>query len=127
MNEFAIRVDRLTERLRRDTARCDQIEQQACLVEERLTTLNQSVVTLARLIEVSLLIVAASDRDKVAWLTTTENGNDQLNNPIVARFFHRLESSMERSIVGDEEKRAYIQALSLVHRPSIVSSRFSLK
>ena len=57
MTEFTSKIDRLAERLRRGTTQCDLIEERACLAEERLTTLNESVQTLARLIEVSLLML----------------------------------------------------------------------
>ena len=65
MTEFTIKIDRLAERLRRGTTQCDLIEQRACLAEERLSTLNESVQTLARLIEVSLLILISSDKEKL--------------------------------------------------------------
>ena len=124
MTEFGIRIDRLTERLRRGTAQCDLIEERACLTEERLSTLNESVQMLARLIEVSFLIVISSDKEKFTWTQLSTNGNYQLTNPIVKHFFYRLESYLHRSIINEEEKLSYIRALSLVHQPSIVASSF---
>jgi hypothetical protein len=125
MTEFTIRIDRLTERLRRGTIQCNLIEQRACLAEERLSTLNESVQNLARLIEVSLLILISSDKEKFTWiqLTDIENTN-QLTNPIIKQFFYRLETYLHRSIIDQDEKLAYIKALSLVRKPSIVSSSF---
>ncbi|CAF2393378.1 unnamed protein product [Rotaria sp. Silwood2] len=124
MTEFGVKIDRLTERLRRGTAQCDLIEQRACLTEERLSTLNESVQTLARLIEVSLLILVSSDKEKFAWIQLNDNETNQLTNPIIKQFFYRLESSLHRSIIDDEEKLSYIKALSLVRKPSIVSLSF---
>jgi hypothetical protein len=126
MSEFTIKIDRLRERLRRGTIQCDLIEQRACLAEERLSTLNESVQTLARLIEVSLLILVSSDKEKFTWIQLMNNENNQLTNPIVKHFFYRLETYLHRSIIDHEEKLAYIKALSLVHKPSIVSSSFFL-
>jgi hypothetical protein len=126
MSEFTIKIDRLRERLRRGTIQCDLIEQRACLAEERLSTLNESVQTLARLIEVSLLILVSSDKEKFTWIQLMNNENNQLTNPIVKHFFYRLETYLHRSIIDQEEKLAYIKALSLVHKPSIVSSSFFL-
>jgi hypothetical protein len=126
MSEFTIKIDRLRERLRRGTIQCDLIEQRACLAEERLSTLNESVQTLARLIEVSLLILVSSDKEKFTWIQLMNNENNQLTNPIVKHFFYRLENYLHRSIIDQEEKLAYIKALSLVHKPSIVSSSFFL-
>jgi hypothetical protein len=129
MTEFTIRIDRLTERLRRGTIQCDLIEQRACLAEERLSALNESVQNLARLIEVSLLIIISSDKEKLTWiqLIDNENSNTQLTNPIIKQFFYRLETYLHRSIIDQDEKLAYIKALSLVHKPSIVSSSFFFK
>jgi len=127
MTEFTIRIDRLTERLRRGTIQCDLIEQRACLAEERLSTLNESVQTLGRLIEVSLLIVVSSDKEKLAWIQLTNNENNQLTNPIIKQFFYRLETYLHRSIIDHDEKLAYIKALSLIHKPSIESSSLFLK
>jgi len=127
MTEFTIKIDRLTERLRRGTTQCDLIEQRACLAEERLSTLNQSVETLARLLEVSLLIVISSDKEKLAWIQLINNENNQLTNPIIKQFFYRLENYLHRSIIDHDEKLAYIKALSLVRKPSIVSSSFIFK
>ncbi|CAF0822546.1 unnamed protein product [Rotaria sordida] len=124
MTEFGVKIDRLTERLRRGTAQCDLIEQRACLTEERLSTLNESVQSLARLIEVSLLILVSSDKEKFAWIQLNDNETNQLTNPILKQFFFRLESYLHRSIIDDEEKLSYIKALSLVCKPSIVSSNF---
>jgi hypothetical protein len=125
MTEFTIRIDRLTERLRRGTIQCNLIEQRACLAEERLSTLNESVQNLARLIEVSLLILISSDKEKLTWIQLTDNENtNQLTNPIIKQFFYRLETYLHRSIIDQDEKLAYIKALSLVRKPSIVSSSF---
>jgi hypothetical protein len=124
MTEFSIKIDRLTERLRRGTIQCDLIEQRACLAEERLSTLNQSVQNLARLIEVSLLILISSDKEKFAWIQLIDDENKQLTNPTIEQFFYRLECYLHRSIIDHEEKLAYIKALSLVRKPSIVSSNF---
>jgi hypothetical protein len=125
MTEFTIRIDRLTERLRRGTIQCNLIEQRACLAEERLSTLNESVQNLARLIEVSLLILISSDKEKFTWIQLTDNENtNQLTNPIIKQFFYRLETYLHRSIIDQDEKLAYIKALSLVRKPSIVSSSF---
>jgi hypothetical protein len=123
MNEFTNRIDRLTERLRRDTAQCDQVEERAGLVEQRLSTLQQSVQMLTRLIEVSLVIIVSSEKDKLVWIECIDNETNPMNNPLIEHFFYRLESSLHRSIVDCDEKQAYIQALSLVRKPSIVSSR----
>ena len=122
MTEFSIRIDRLSERLRRGTNQCDLIEQRACLTEQRLTTLNQSVQNLARLIEISLLILISSDKDKSLWLELISDENKQITNTIRQHFFYRLESFLHRSMIDDEEKCAYMNALVLVHKPSIVSS-----
>jgi hypothetical protein len=124
MTEFSIKIDRLTERLRRGTIQCDLIEQRACLAEERLSTLNQSVQNLARLIEVSLLILISSDKEKFAWIELIDDENKQLTNPTIEQFFYRLECYLHRSIIDREEKLAYMKALSLVRKPSIVSSNF---
>ena len=127
MNDFTIRIDRLTERLRRDMAQCDRIEERALLAEENLTSLDQSVQSLARLIEVSLLFVLASDKEKYSWTQCINTNNYQMNNSIVQQFFYRLEQFLQRSLVDIGEKQAYIQALSLVQKPSIVSSRLLFK
>mgnify|MGYP000215190924 CR=1 FL=1 len=124
MTEFRVKIDRLAERLRRGTEQCDLIEQRACLTEERLSILDQSVQTLARLIEVSLLILISSDKEKFTWIELSFNENNQLTNPMVKQFFYRLESYLHRSIIDDEEKLSYIKALSLVHKPSTVLSNF---
>ncbi len=126
MTEFTIKIDRLTERLRRGTTQLDLIEQRACLAEERLSTLNESVQTLARLIEVSLLILISSDKEKLAWIQMTDNDNNntQLTNPIIKQFFYRLENYLHRTIIDKDERLAYMKALSLVRKPSIVSSSF---
>ena len=125
MTEFTIKIDRLTERLRRGTTQLDLIEQRACLAEERLSTLNDSVQTLARLIEVSLLILISSDKEKLAWIQMTDNDNNtQLTNPIIKQFFYRLENYLHRTIIDKDERLAYMKALSLVRKPSIVSSSF---
>jgi hypothetical protein len=124
MSEFTIKIDRLMERLRRGTTQCELIEQRACLAEQRLSTLNESVQTLALLIEVSLLILLSSDTEKLTWIQLINDDNNQLTNPIVKHFFYRLESYFHRSIMDQEEKLAYIKALSLIHKPSIESSRF---
>ncbi|CAF0761827.1 unnamed protein product [Adineta steineri] len=127
MTEFTIKIDRLTERLRRGTIQCDLIEQRACLAEERLSTLNQSVQSLARLIEVSLLILISSDKEKFTWIQLINNENNQLTNPMIQQFLYRLESYLHRSINDHEEKLDYIKALSLVQKPSFVSSSFFFK
>ncbi len=125
MTEFTIKINRLTERLRLGTTQCDLIEQRACLTEQRLSTLNESVQTLARLIEVSLLILVSSDKEKLAWIQLIDNeNNNQLTNPIIKQFFYRLENYLHRSIIDPDEKLAYLKALSLVRKPSIVSSSF---
>jgi len=124
MSEFAIKIDRLTERLRRDATQCDLIEQRACLAEERLSTLNESVQTLARLIDVSLVILISTDKEKFTWIQLSNNGNNQLTNPIIKQFLFRLESYLHRTIIDQDEKLAYIKALSLVYKPSTVSSSF---
>ena len=118
MGEFAIKIDRLTERLRRGTTQCDLIEERACLAEERLSTLNESVQTLARLIDVSLVILVSTDKEKFTWIQLSNNGNNQLTNPIIKQFLFRLESYLHRTIMDQEEKLAYIKALSLVYKPS---------
>jgi hypothetical protein len=122
MTEFEIRINRLTERLRRGTIQCDHVEQRACLTEERLSTLNESIQNLARLIEVSLLIIVSSDKDKSAWIQLIDNEHNQLANPIIKQFFYRLESYFHRSVINHDEKLAYIQALTLIRKPLIVSS-----
>jgi len=124
MTEFTIRLDRLTERLRRGTTQCDLIEQRACLAEERLSTLNESVQTLARLIEVSHLILVSSDKEKLSWILLIDNENNQLTNPIIKQFFYRLENYLHRTIIDPNEKLAYIKTLSLVRKSSIVTSSF---
>ncbi|CAF0829856.1 unnamed protein product [Rotaria sp. Silwood1] len=114
------------ERLHRGTEQCDHIEQRACLAEERLFVLNDSIQTLARLIDVSYLILISLDKEKFAWLKLVNNENPELTNPIVKQFFYRLELYLRRSIIDNDEKRAYIQALRLLQLPSIVSSGFFL-
>jgi hypothetical protein len=107
------------ERLRHGTAQCDRIEERACLVEERLLMLNESVQTLTRLIEVSVLILISSDKEKLIWLQEINDKTTELTNPIVEQFFYRLELYLRRSIVDMNEKRAYIQALSVLRTPSM--------
>jgi len=124
MTEFTIRINRLTERLHRGTIQCDLIEQRACLAEERLSTLNESVQTLARLIEVSHLILVSSDKEKLSWIQLIDNENNQLTNPIIKQFFYRLENYLHRTIIDPDEKLGYIKALSLVCKSSIVTSSF---
>lgn len=121
MTEFATKIDRLTERLRRSMAQYDQIEQRTSLVEERFSLLNESVQTLARLIEVSLLILISSDKEKFIWLQLSIDKNSDLTDPKVEQFFYRLELYLRRSIIDKNEKQAYIRALSLVCTPPIVS------
>ena len=121
MTEFATKIDRLTERLRRSMAQYDQIEQRTSLVEERFSLLNESVQTLARLIEVSLLILISSDKEKFIWLQLSIDKNLDLTDPKVEQFFYRLELYLRRSIIDKNEKQAYIRALSLVCTPPIVS------
>jgi hypothetical protein len=120
MTEFTQKADRLLERLNRGTKQCDYIEQQACRVEERLLNLNQSVQTLSRLIEVSFLILISSDKEKLTWLQFINNKNLDLTHPIIKQFIYRLELYLKRSIVDDNEKQAYIQALTLLQSPSFV-------
>lgn len=127
MNEFTCRIERLTERIRRHTAQCDRVEERALLTEERLSSLDQSVQSLTRIIEVSLLIVVSSDKEKRIWTQMIDPDNYDMNNPIVNQFFYRLESFLHRSLIDNEEKHAYVQALSIVQKPSIVSSRVYLK
>ena len=127
MADFSVRIDRLTERLRRDTEQCDLVEQRACQVEERLSSLHESAQALGRLIEVSLLILISSDKDKFAWLSSINDERQPLTDPIVEQFFYRLESYLRRSIIDRDEKQAYIQAFVLVRKPSTVSSRFFSK
>ena len=125
MTEFTSKIDRLTDRLRRGTTQCDLIEERACRAEERLTTLNESVQTLARLIEVSLLMLISSEKEKLAWRQLTTNDPNQLtSNPMIKQFFYRLENYLHRTITDQDERLAYIKALSLVRKSSIVSSSF---
>ena len=125
MTEFTSKLDRLAERLRRGTTQCDLIEERACLAEERLTTLNESVQTLARLIEVSLLMLISSEKEKLAWTQLTVNDPNQLlTTPLIKQFFYRLENYLHRTITDQDERLAYVRALSLVRKSSIVSSSF---
>lgn len=124
MTEFTIKIDRLTERLRRGTTQCDLIEQRACLAEERLSTLNESAQTLGRLIEVSLLILSSTERDKRSWSQLIHQPTQQLTHPIIKQFFYRLESYLHRTITDHDEQLAYLNALFLLHKPSLVSSCF---
>lgn len=126
-DDFTQRVDRLTERLRRHTLKYDQIEERADLIEERFSTLQQSVKTLARLLEVSLLLMVSSEKELVAWKEWIRTDRHSISNPIRNQFLSRLETSLRRSIDDADEKHAYIEALSLVHQPSIVSSRVFFK
>lgn len=125
MTEFGIKIDRLTERLRRGTAQCDLIEQRACLTEERLSTLNDSVQDLARRIEVSLLILISSDKERFSWIQLNDNNHNPLNNPVIKQFFYRLESYLHRSITDDEEKLSYVKALSFISKRSAASCDFN--
>jgi hypothetical protein len=124
MNEFTTKIDRLIERLHRDITQCDHIEQRACIAEERLIKLNKSVQILARIIEVSFLLLISSDKEKSTWLKLPNDGNLELTNPIMKEFFYRLESYLRREIIDTHEKQAYIQALFLLQSPLIVSSEF---
>src|SRR5689334_10478753 len=121
MNEFTTKIDRLIERLHRGTIQCDRIEQRACLAEERLSILNESVEGLARLIEVSFLILMSSDKEKFTWLQLINDENLQLTNPIIEQFFYRLEFYLKRSVIDHNERRAYLHALFLLQSPSFVS------
>lgn len=125
--DFSQRINRLTERLRRHTLKYDQIEERADLIEQRFTTLQQSVQTLARLLEVSLLMMVSSENEIFSWKELIKTDRHSLSNPIRKQFLSRLETSLHRSIDNAEEKQAYIEALSLVHKPSIVSSRVFFK
>jgi hypothetical protein len=75
MNEFTNKIDRLIERLHRDIKQCDHIEQRACIIEEHLLKLNESVETFARLMEVSYLLFISLDKEKSMWLQIINNGN----------------------------------------------------
>ena len=124
MNESTRKIDRLMERLHRGIAQCDHIEQRACLAEERLTILNESVQTLSRLIEVSFLVLISSDKEKQIWLQLIDDKNLDLTDPIIKQFLYRLELYLRRSFIDNNEKYAYIKTLFLLQSPSIVSSRF---
>jgi hypothetical protein len=124
MTEFTRKADRLIERLQRGTTQCDHVEQRACLAEERLSILNQSIQTLSRLIEVSFLILISSDKEKLTWLQLVNDKNIDLTNPIIKQFFYRLELYLKRSIIDNNEKQAYIQALLHLQSPTLVSSGF---
>ena len=124
MSEFANKIDRLLERLHRGMMQCDGIEQRACLTEERLFKLNESVQTLARLIEISCLFLISSEKEKMVWLQLTNDGSILLTNTIVEEFLDRLQWYLKREINDVNEKQAYIQALFLLQSPLIVSSRF---
>jgi hypothetical protein len=116
MSEFTTKIDRLMERLQRGITKCDHIEQRACIAEERLEKLDKSIRILARLIEVSFLLLISSDKEKLTWL--------QLTNETNLQFLNRLESYLKREIIDNDEKQAYVQALFLIQSPLIVSSGF---
>jgi len=121
-NYYTMKIDRLMERAHRGIAQCDHVEQRACLAEERLTILNESVQTLSRLIEISCLILISSDREKLTWLQLIDDENLDLTDPIITQFFYRLELHLGRSIIDNNEKHAYIQTLFLLQSPSTVSN-----
>jgi len=118
------KIDRLMERLQRGITQCDHIEQRACIAEERLDKLDKSIRILARLIEVSFLLLISSDKEKSTWLKLPNDGDLELTNPIMKEFFYRLESYLGREIIDNHEKQAYIQALFLLQSPLIVSSEY---
>lgn len=126
MTEFSTRAERLSARLRRGTTQCDLVEQRACLAEQRLSTLNESVQQLARLIEVSLLVLGSSDREKCSWLRLINTDNSPSSRGTRDRFFRRLETHLHRSIVDVDEQGAYLTALTAVSKPSLVSSNVFL-
>lgn len=112
----------LHERLNRGIQQCDHIEQRACLAEDRLLILNQSIKTLARLIDVSYVILLSSEKEKMIWLKLIRNENFESTNPIIENFFYRLELYMGRSIIDHNERRAYMESLRLLQSPLVVSS-----
>ena len=126
-DDFTERINRLTERLRRHSLKYDQIEDRADVIEQHFSSLHESVQTLTRLLEVSLLMMVSSEKEIFSWKEWIKTDRQSISNPIRKQFFSRLETSLHRSIDDAEEKQAYIEALSLVHKPSIVSSRFFFK
>jgi hypothetical protein len=111
MSEFTNKIDRLIKRLHRDVTQCDLIEQRACVTEQRLLKLNESVQTLARLIDVSYVLLISSDKEKQIWFELVNDENLQLTNPDIEQFFYRLECYLKREMIDRNEKQAYIQAL----------------
>ncbi|CAF1216475.1 unnamed protein product [Adineta steineri] len=124
MNESTKRIDRLMQRLHHGITQCDHIEQRADHAEERLLILNKSIETLSRLIDVSFLMRISSDKEKLTWLQLINEKNLDFTNSIVKEFFYRLELYLERSIIDNNEKQAYLQSLFLLQSPTIVSSGF---
>jgi hypothetical protein len=124
MNEFTTRTNRLRERLQRGLIQCDYIEERACIAEKRLLKLDRSIQNLARLIEVSFLLLISSDKEKLMWLQLINDKNEELTSPIFQQFFSRLESYLKREIFGHDERQGYIHALFLLQSSSIISSGF---
>lgn len=124
MDEFAPKIDSLIKRLRRGIAQYDHTEERACAVEASLSKLNESVEVLARLIEISSLLLMSPDKEKIVWLQTMKDEDFELTNPNFEQFFHRLECYLRREMIDMNEKQAYIQALSLLQPPFTVSSGF---
>lgn len=115
----------LTNRRQRTCNDRNLIEGCTCLAEERLTTLDESVQALARPIEVSLLMLISLDEEKLAWTqATVSDPNQLLANPSINQYFNRLINNLDRSITDQDERLAYVKALSLVGKSSILSSLF---
>ncbi|CAF1160740.1 unnamed protein product [Rotaria magnacalcarata] len=126
MNDFTVKVNRLIERLDRDIKQCDHIERRACLVDEHLFILNQSIKMLVSVIDVSYLMLISSDKEKLSWLQLIDNINVELTNAIVQQFIYRLELYLRRPMIDNNEKWTYIEALRLLQSPFIVSSSLLL-
>ncbi|CAF2095847.1 unnamed protein product [Rotaria magnacalcarata] len=126
MNDFTVKVNRLIERLDRDIKQCDHIERRACLVDEHLFILNQSIKMLVSIIDVSYLMLISSDKEKLSWLQLIDNINVELTNAIVQQFIYRLELYLRRPMIDNNEKWTYIEALRLLQSPFIVSSSLLL-
>ena len=57
-------------------------------------------------------------------LTTLNDQNQLLANLLMKQFFYRLENYLHRTITDQDKRLAYVKALSLVRKSSILSSLF---